>query len=245
MSNKPMSNKPRSIKPESIRERLFAYVVSQFQRPRGLAGHVVGRILATRPSNLLRTQWAIERLDVQAGHHVLEIGFGPGIGIASLVARVGDGVVWGIDHSGVMVRTAARRNRAAVADGRVRLIQGSVEHLPDLGQPLDRILAVNNAGMWPEPEVRLRELRDHLRPGGVVMLVNQPRQPGATADDTRHAARELTDLLAAAGFTDLDAEYLESLDPPAAAVRGARPVIVAAASVGGSSSRASSGGETS
>jgi SAM-dependent methyltransferase len=212
----------------STKQRLFMHVVSQFQRPRGLAGHLVGWIMATRSSNLDRTRWAVDLLDVQPGHHVLEIGFGPGVGIAALADRVGGGVVWGIDHSALMVRTAVKRNRRAVNDGRVRLIQGSIEELPDLGIPLDRILAVNNAGMWPEPELRLRELRDRLRPGGTLLLVNQPRNPGATADDTRDAASELTDRLAAAGFTDLHTEYLEQLDPPAAAVRGTRPIVVGA-----------------
>jgi SAM-dependent methyltransferase len=229
----------------STKQRLFMHVVSQFQRPRGLAGHVVGWIMATRDSNLERTRWAVDRLDVEPGQHVLEIGFGPGIGIAALVERVGEGVVWGIDHSTVMVRTAVRRNRRAVDEGRVRLIQGSVEDLPDLGQPLDRILAVNNAGMWPEPEIRLRELRDRLRPGGVILLVQQPRQPGANADDTRHAGRELTARLAAAGFTDLQTELLDTLDPPAVAARGTRPVIVGAAGGGRASTGARSGEETS
>src|SRR5215204_6310302 len=169
-------------------------IVSQFHHPRGVLGRVAGWIMATRPSNLQRTRWAVDLLDVRPDDHVLEIGFGPGVGIEALAERAPRGVVWGIDHSALMVRTATKRNVRAATAGRVRLVLGSVEDLPDVG-PLDRILAVNNAGMWPDPPTRLRELRARLRPGGVILLASQPRHGGATADDTRRAGDELAELL--------------------------------------------------
>ena len=60
-------------------------------------------------------------LDVQPQDHILEIGFGPGLAIRELARRATDGFVLGIDHSEVMVRRAAIRNRAAIEQGRVRL----------------------------------------------------------------------------------------------------------------------------
>jgi SAM-dependent methyltransferase len=213
----------------SIKHRIVSHIVSQFHNPRGILGRVAGWIMGTRPSNVERTRWAVELLDVQPEHHVLEIGFGPGVGIEALAERATDGVVWGIDHSALMVRIAGKRNVWAATAGRVRLMLGSVETLPDL-EPLDRILAVNNAGMWPDPPARLRELRDRLRPGGVLMIVSQPRHGGANADDTRRAAAGMADQLAAAGFTDLQTDFLETLDPPVAAVRGVRPAAAGATS---------------
>lgn len=206
----------------SIKHRIISHVVSQFHQPRGVLGRVAGRIMSTRPSNVQRTRWAVDLLDVHPDHHVLEIGFGPGVGIEALAERATKGVVWGIDHSALMVRTANKRNVSAATAGRVRLMLGSVEDLPDLG-PLDRSLAVNNAGMWPDPPTRLRELRDRLRPGGILMLVSQPRHGGADADDTRRAAEELGAVLTTAGFVDLRTEILDTLDPPVAAVSGSRP----------------------
>ena len=55
-----------------------------------------------------------------------------------------------------MVRQAAVRNRAAVDQGRVELRLGSALDLRDFSEMFDKALAVNNFGMWPEPEARLK-----------------------------------------------------------------------------------------
>jgi ubiquinone/menaquinone biosynthesis C-methylase UbiE len=89
----------------------------------------------------------VSLLDVRPADQVLEIGFGPGLAVAAL-ARAGAGHVYGIDHSGVMLRQASRRNAAAIRAGRVTLINASVNQLPAaLDGPFDAILAVNSLGL--------------------------------------------------------------------------------------------------
>jgi len=190
-------------------------VVGQAHRPRGLAGRVTAWEMAHRPSNRQRSRWAVSLLEVRPGDEVLEIGFGPGLAIAEL-ARAGAGHVYGIDHSGVMLRQAAKRNAAAIRARRVTLAEASVDRLPFDG-PFTAVLAVNSLGFWPEPARRLTELRRRLAPGGRLAVVSQPRCPGATAATTRDAARKIEDLLRGAGFTELRTETLP-LDPPAACV---------------------------
>jgi SAM-dependent methyltransferase len=202
--------------PVSLKQKL----VSQFHRPRGLAGQVVGWVMATRGSNRARTRWVVSLLDVQPAERVLEIGFGPGLGICELARRAAQ--VHGVDHSAVMVRQATRRNAAAVREGRVALVRASVDALPSFGAPLDAIVAVNTVGMWPSPADRLAELRELLRPGGRIALASQPRCPGATAETTTRAGQELATLLRAAGFGEPRTEVLE-LDPPVACVLATRP----------------------
>jgi SAM-dependent methyltransferase len=178
--------------------------------------------MAHRSSNLQRNVWVASLLDVGDTDRVLEVGFGPGVAIAGLAKRVTHGQVYGIDHSAVMVRQATRRNRAAVRAGRVSLQQASVDRLPDFGEPLDLILAVNTMGHWPEPDQRLKELRGLLRPGGHIALVSQPRSPGAAAATTARAAQDLINRLTAAGFGETRVETLP-LDPPVACVIATRP----------------------
>jgi hypothetical protein len=60
----------------------IATVYSQFHRPAGLLGRVVGWIMANRPSNIERSRWTVDLLNVQPTDHVLEIGFGPGLALA-------------------------------------------------------------------------------------------------------------------------------------------------------------------
>jgi SAM-dependent methyltransferase len=197
-------------------------VVGQAHHPRGAAGRVTAWEMAHRPSNRQRSVWAVSLLGVQPAGQVLEIGFGPGLAIAALV-RAGAGHVYGIDHSGVMLRQASRRNAAAIRAGRVTLIRASADQIPPaLDGPFDAILAVNTLGFWPAPAQRLAELRRRLAPGGRVAIASQPRCPGATADTSRRAAREIEDLLQNAGYTETRTETL-NLDPPVACVLAASP----------------------
>ena len=117
-----------------------------------------------------------------------------------------------------MLRQAARRNAAAILAGRVTLTLGTVEQLPPaLDGPFDAILAVNSLGFWTAPVERLKDLRRRLMRGGRIVIASQPRCPGATRNTSLDAARQITDLLRAAGFTPTRTETLE-LDPPVVCV---------------------------
>jgi len=197
-------------------------VVGQAHHPRGAAGRVTAWEMAHRPSNRQRSGWVVSLLGVQPADQVLEIGFGPGLAVAALV-RAGAGHVYGIDHSGVMLRQASRRNAAAIRAGRVTLIRASVDQIPPaFDGPFDAILAVNSLAFWPAPTRRLAELRRRLAPGGRIAIASQPRCPGATADTSRSAAREIEDLLTDAGFTHMRTETLR-LSPPVACVLATSP----------------------
>ncbi len=185
---------------------------------------MTGWVFAHRPSNRQRNRWVVSLLGVQPADQVLEIGFGPGLAVAELV-RAGADHVYGIDHSGVMLRQASRRNAAAIRAGRVTLMRTSVDQIPPaLDGPFEAILAVNSLGFWPAPAERLAELRRRLAPSGRVAIASQPRCPGATADTSRKAADELEDLLRDAGFTQMRTETLR-LSPPVVCVLAASPAL--------------------
>jgi SAM-dependent methyltransferase len=205
-----------------MRQQLLRRMVSQFHHPRGLPGRLAGWEMAVRPSNRKRNAWAVALMDVQPSDRMLEIGFGPGIAVREIARRATRGEVVGIDHSAVMRAQAARRNAAAIRAGRVSLTVGAVEDLPAFDRPFDKILAVNNMGLWPEPALRLAELAALLRGGGLIAIVSQPRCPGATAETTAAAEREIVGLLDAAGFESIRTETLD-LHPPVACVIGAAP----------------------
>lgn len=195
---------------------LGARLRSQFARPRGVLGHVAGWIMATRGSNVERSAWTIERLDVQPHHRVLEIGFGPGVALAELVRRASAGRVVGVDHSATMLRQARRRNARAVAEGRLELHVAGIERLPQLDAPFDRVLAVNCIQFWDDAARRLVELRELMRPGGRIAITLQPRHAGATDADARRLGDEIRARVEAAGFADVELA-LRAFPPVAAA----------------------------
>lgn len=201
---------------------MITRMVRQGGRPHGVPGRLTGWVMAHRSSNRQRNLWVVSLLYVQPTDRVLEIGFGPGLAIAELARRATRGHIYGIDHSDVAVRQASKRNAAAIRAGRVELLHSSVERLPRFDEPLDAIMAVNTVGFWPDPAQQLSELRGLLRPGGRIALASQPRIPGATADTTARAGRDLHDRLTQAGFTQVRMETLD-LDPPVACVLAINP----------------------
>jgi ubiquinone/menaquinone biosynthesis C-methylase UbiE len=207
-----------------IRQRLRRSVVGQFHHPTGPGGHLAGWVMGRRSSNVQRNHWAVGLLDIGPTDRVIELGCGPGVAIAALAGRADRGLVVGVDHSEVMIRQARRRNAAAIRAGRVRLIHAPVEGLHVSNEPFDAALAVNSAGMWPDPTARLREIGRLLRPGGRIALVSQPRCPGATAATSAASADELAALLSQAAFEDLRIKTLD-LDPPAVCVLATRPRV--------------------
>jgi ubiquinone/menaquinone biosynthesis C-methylase UbiE len=193
----------RQRRPSGIERRLLA----QFGGPRGLLGTVAGWIMAGR--NLPTNTWMVELLEVAPDDAVLDVGCGPGRGVQVAAARAGRGSVAGVDVSAVMVRQAARRNRAAVASGRVELRLADAARLPFPDGRFTKAGSVNSVQFWTPPERGFAELHRVLAPGGRVAIVLRAHNAQAGRfDRTRFGApaervAQLATLLAAAGFHEV------------------------------------------
>lgn len=130
----------------------------------GPGAGLVGRVMASM--NAEAEAEAVERLAPEPGARVLVLGFGPGVGIELLAARLVDGFVLGVDPSGVMVRMARRRNHAAIGTGRVQLERGVAERVPAAEASFDAVLAVNTLQLCEPIANTAAELARVLRPGG-------------------------------------------------------------------------------
>jgi SAM-dependent methyltransferase len=104
---------------------LARILLRMFGRPQGVLGRLGGIIMARMNRNLAGRTIAL--LDVQPHDRVLEIGFGPGVGIELLSGVVSSGHVAGVDVSEEMVEQARIRNVEAIQRGKVELRRGSVE----------------------------------------------------------------------------------------------------------------------
>lgn len=168
-----------------------------FGVPKGLFGRLGGALLGAHGKAALVRQ-VLAALDVSPGDAVLEVGFGPGVGIKQAMARVGpSGFVAGADPSDVMVDAAARLNSPAVARGNVDLEMTGAARLPFPDQRFDKAFAMYTVELWPDTVAGLREVRRTLKNGGQVLL-------------TSHAGKGLRPevmlrQLRAAGFTQAKA----------------------------------------
>ena len=104
---------------------LKSTLMRMFGRPTGTLGKLGGIIMARVNAPFARC--VIRLLDVQPRDKVLEIGFGPGVGIQLLAKSAPEGRVAGVDCSKEMVEQATARNAEAIERGVVDLRYGSVE----------------------------------------------------------------------------------------------------------------------
>lgn len=175
----------------------------QFGRPAGLLGHIAGKIMAFTPSNKDRIHWTISLLDIKPEDRLLEIGFGPGYAIEIVSKIVSKGFIAGIDHSEVMLRHAGKRNAKAISEGKVSLRHGSASNLPKFNAPFDKIFTINSIHFWNNPIECLKELRQLLRPGGIIAVTLQPRSRSATDETAKEIGKEVAMNLERAGFSSV------------------------------------------
>jgi SAM-dependent methyltransferase len=189
----------------SLKSQLY----QQFGNPTGPLGALAGLVMANRDSNRRRNAWTVRQLDIQPDDRVLEVGFGPGLAIRDAAAMARDGRVVGIDRSATMQRQAHRRNRDAVADGRVELRLGEPgDLLGDYGRTFQKALAVNVFPFWTDSIAVLRQIGQLLSPGARIALTVQPRGSAATNDQARVVAARMVDALHAAGFAEVETRTL-------------------------------------
>lgn len=164
--------------------------------PSGLPGRVGGWLMSWFDRALVET--TVASLELDGDERVLEIGFGPGVGLAALAREMTDGHVVGLDPSPVMHRQAARRNRAAIEAGTVTLVEGAVPGTPFGDDAFDVVVAINTVHHWPDVVTGLDECRRVLRGGGTlaVALTGHVRDVTGLDDD------RLSDRLERSGFTE-------------------------------------------
>src|SRR5262245_12943819 len=194
-----------------------AAIISQFSKPTGIFGRLVGFILANRSSNVRRGRWTVDLLELSSGDRVLEVGCGPGVALKACLKRLEQGIAVGLDHSDVMIDQARRRNARAVQMKRLRLIVGTIDDLP-ADQSFDRIFSVNLIQFIPDKLVFLAACMKRLAPDGMLATTFQPRGRKPTREAAFAMAKTLAETMVSLGFIDVHTEVLEMSPVPAVCV---------------------------
>jgi arsenite methyltransferase len=137
---------------------------------------------------------------------VLDIGFGPGVGLVLLARAAPAAALAGIDPSPVMLGMARRRTARLASKPDLR--QGIAAALPWPDGAFDAVCATNSVQLWQPLPASLGEASRVLRPGGRLALGVHERAvlpAGGTAG--RHFDEILVPALHAAGFAGVDARY--------------------------------------
>ena len=162
---------------------------------------------------------AIERMNIQPGERVLEVGVGTGINL-SLYPR--EATVTGIDFSSSMLEKA--RERAARKDAApVRLLQMDAADLKFADNGFDIVYAPYLISVVPDPVKVAQEMRRVCRAGGRIIFLNHFLSPNPILSRIERLISPFTvhigfksdlDLPAFVAQTDLKPVSIEKVNVP-------------------------------
>ena len=126
-------------------------------------------------------EMAVERLSVEEGETVLEIGFGPGHCLKRLAESVGKtGKVYGVDISSGMLEVTRRRLDKSRLMDRVELYCGDAASLPYGDNTFDAAFMSFTLELFDTPEIPmlLGEVKRVLKPGGRIAVASMSKENG-------------------------------------------------------------------
>jgi len=150
--------------------------------------------------------FVMDMLELKSGDKVLEIGFGPGKLINKMAEITTEGVVEGIDFSGVMLKLASRVNKKHIPSGRVRLRKGECRSLPFENGSFDKVCSTNTLYFWKDPRKYFIEIFRVIKTGGMIAIGfrddKQMSNLNLSKDIfTTYSTDEAVSLLSNAGFS--------------------------------------------
>lgn len=188
-----------------MQDRMRSFISKQFGNPTGLLGKFIGNGMAK--NNVFDALWTVSLLNIQPHHHVLEVGFGPGVSTQLAGEKASQGFIAGIDHSKAMVETASKRNADAIRSGRMELRRGEVSSLPYPEETFDIAFSLHSIYFWANPADCLRELRRVLKPSSLLAITIQPKDKWKPNVDitvmTLYLGSEVASLFSEAGFQNI------------------------------------------
>ena len=161
------------------------FIARQLSSPKGFFGGIMGRLMNRHNAKL--NAYADRQLDLTPSDRILEIGFGGGVTLPSLIA--GAAFVGGIDRSRDMVRRANARFSEAVSAGRAIFREGNVEELPFEASSFGKVCTVNTVYFWNSLDAGFAEMHRVLSPGGRVVVAIVLRGNSAVAGARLSARR--------------------------------------------------------
>lgn len=183
------------------------FISRQLSRPTGPLARVMGWLMNRHNAEM--NAFAVEQLELGPSDRVLEIGFGGGVALRSLIERAA--FVGGVDRSPEMVEWAKAKYSTAVNAGGADFREGTVEAIPFDAASFGKALTVNTVYFWRSLYAGFAEVQRVLTPSGRVVVGFLPKEwmdrLGYPTDVfTPRTNNEINAALLAAGFRQVHTE---------------------------------------
>jgi SAM-dependent methyltransferase len=149
----------------------------KFEYPSGDLGIEVALKMNDRHEALY--VWGLSHVNVSPNYLILDVGCGGGKMINKLAHSAVNGEVFGIDHSKDMVSYSKLYNAELIAEGRVEVLEETVEKISFPDNLFDLVTAVETYYYWPNFAEVLQEIKRVLKPNGKFLLVNELIKDGS------------------------------------------------------------------
>lgn len=189
-------------------------------KPQGEEGEQMLRRM--NESHSAVTLWALDFLDFGEQDRVLDIGCGGGATLMRISGRIPLGHLTGVDYSAVSVKLSREMNTEDIRNGKMEILEASVENLPFADESFDKIVTVESFYFWPDPAENLKEVLRTLKPGGTFLLIadiyHKDHLPEETLQNIERyqlfnpTKEEFRELFAQAGFTAVEIHTKEGED---------------------------------
>ena len=144
------------------------FIAEQARDAKGFIGRIIAFLMTHE--TWAQNRRVIEALGVAHCDHVLDIGCGPGRGLAMLASLAPEGRVVGADPSALMTELAVKRNSALVRARRVEIVMANAASLPFADAAFDKALCVHVLYFWDDIDCAFAEIARVLKPGGKLAL---------------------------------------------------------------------------
>jgi predicted TPR repeat methyltransferase len=190
---------------------MFYSIAQQFKRPSGLLGRFVSNIISkgTKPAYIT----LITEMNVRPGEKLLEIGYGPGVGIKELFTRANPGKYYGIDFSELMFEKASKLNNSLIDAGKAELLFGDFLTTDIVHMGFDRVFCSNVVYFWNDLVVPFSKIRSLLKDGGKFHFFMESKEDlnrQKFTDDAvfnKHSIEKVMADLKLAGFSQANQFY--------------------------------------
>ncbi len=190
---------------------MFYGIAQQFRKPSGLLGRFISNIMSkgTKPAYDI----LINEMNIQPGEKLLEIGYGPGVGMREIFTKANPGFYYGIDYSELMFEKASRLNKTLIDARKAELILGDFLSA-EIGQlGFDRVFCSNVVYFWKDLVVPFSKIRSLLKDGGKFHFFMESKEDldrQKFTDDAvfnKHSIEKAMADLKLAGFSEVKQFY--------------------------------------
>lgn len=183
------------------------FIASQFKRPTGVIGILTSNLMIK--GNDKNYDRLIRDLELQPDDKILEIGYGPGLGIHKLAEICSSCTIHGIDFSKLMYIRAGWYNKDYVKAGKVQLQYGDFLKVPVASNDYDKIFCLNVVYFWNELSVPFQKVFTILKNGGSfhMYMAGKSFLEKSKAPDSifnKYSIDQVVEALKAAGFISVE-----------------------------------------